>query len=553
MSCCTNSFSSTTENSPSCNVAGLAGAETGAIFVGATGTIYIMTGTDPCNNADWESQDLPDCEFFINGVTMNCGSTLTFTSADGSILITTLGNTVNFVANSAANFIFQDEYGANFTANDGDTITLRDANGVVVEVTATGYTISGNSYSGAGAPVLVPTHSTIVNSYFDTTNNQLYEWNPNTNTWQAVGGSFTIQDDSGSTDTISSGNTLSVLGANGVNTDITAVDTITIYGNTTSSAAVPVAAPLDQTQANFHYNTATETLYVWNPVTLAWDTGSDNEVVTYSAATPVAAPADPTITNINVNTTDCTLTIWNPNTLTWCTPTAFVLQDDLAATDAIPMGSTVQVLGVEGVNTEITANNVLTVHGNTTFAAGAPGLFLPYDQTQTNFYYDTNNDVLYSWNPVTLAWEAINPKSLPVANYSYTLGALSGTLDSQSSSSTRNGCTITRAWTGAGITFSSTTAINPTFTVAAPGTYTATLTVTDCDGFTSVFEETFCVPRYDPCQSLIDLTAADFADPDVPTDAEVLAVQTTDNYADGTVLRYIRNAEEYLWIVKCTS
>jgi lysophospholipase L1-like esterase len=53
--------------------------------------------------------------------------------------------------------------------------------------------------------------------------------------------------------------------------------------------------------------------------------------------------------------------------------------------------------------------------------------------------------------------------------------------------------TVTYAWSGTGITFSNAAVANPTATVALPGTYTATLAVTDSIGDTATASTTFAV------------------------------------------------------------
>lgn len=68
--------------------------------------------------------------------------------------------------------------------------------------------------------------------------------------------------------------------------------------------------------------------------------------------------------------------------------------------------------------------------------------------------------------------------------------ALTGTLASESV-----GSGLTYSWSGAGLTFGFPSAAVTTFSAAAPGTYSATLTVTDSDGNTETYTESLILDR----------------------------------------------------------
>lgn len=186
--CCANSFYSETLNTPDCSIDCLSAATPGAIFVGASGEIYILTGDDPCVLADWKAQ-AECCLSFTNltdSITICCNEELTLISSDGSIDITIDELTgIDFKSNFS--IVFNDDYGNDFELANDTAITLSDNAGIVVEIIADGqYRISGNSYFGAGVPGITPTHQTIANYYFDTTNNVVYIWKPGLNAWVRI-------------------------------------------------------------------------------------------------------------------------------------------------------------------------------------------------------------------------------------------------------------------------------------------------------------------------------------------------------------------------------
>lgn len=187
--CCSNSFYSNSFNAPDCSIDCLDSATPGAIFVGASGEVYILTGDDPCTLSNWKLQS-ECCLTFTNlsdSITICCNEELVFTSSDDSILIEIDSLTgIDFKSN--VSITFTDDYTNEFDAVNGTVINLSDANGVVVEIISDGnYKISGNTYSGGGVPgALVPTHSGMSNFYFDTVNNVLYVWKTSTSTWVRV-------------------------------------------------------------------------------------------------------------------------------------------------------------------------------------------------------------------------------------------------------------------------------------------------------------------------------------------------------------------------------
>lgn len=186
--CCSNSFYSDTLNAPDCSIECLSTANPGAIFVGSTGEIYILTGDDPCILSNWKAQ-AECCLSFTNltdSVVICCNEELILQSSDGSIDIAIDDITgIDFKSNFS--ITFTDDYSNEFELANDTIITLSDNAGIVVEIISDGnYRISGNSYFGAGTPGITPTHQTIANYYFDTTNNIVYVWKPGANVWVRI-------------------------------------------------------------------------------------------------------------------------------------------------------------------------------------------------------------------------------------------------------------------------------------------------------------------------------------------------------------------------------
>jgi hypothetical protein len=186
--CCANSFYSDSLDAPDCSIDCIETATPGAIFVGASGDIYILTGEDPCVLLNWTPQ-ANCCLTFTNltdSVTVCCNEELILTSSDDSITITfDEDDGLDFVVNFS--FTLLDDYAGTFDIINGETITLSDQNGIVVEVVSDGvFMFSGNSYSSAGTPVATPTHASMINYNFDTTNNVLYVWKPSAVAWVRI-------------------------------------------------------------------------------------------------------------------------------------------------------------------------------------------------------------------------------------------------------------------------------------------------------------------------------------------------------------------------------
>lgn len=101
MACCQSNFSSDIFNLPSCAVNCLSTAQPGAVFVGADGSIWILTGDDPCNTADWKTQG-SCCLRFVSGAGFDdicCNEVVNLTSDDNSVTITVTPAGIDFSVN----------------------------------------------------------------------------------------------------------------------------------------------------------------------------------------------------------------------------------------------------------------------------------------------------------------------------------------------------------------------------------------------------------------------------------------------------------------------
>jgi len=182
--CCSNSFYSATLNTPDCSIECLSLATPGAIFVGANGDIFILTGTDPCNLTHWFESGSCCINFatLTESLSVCCNEEISLTSSDGSIGIDIITGGIDFVSDFV--FSFSDDYTDEFDVTHTSDVRLSDANGVTVEITSPGvFQISGNSYSGSIAPAFTPDHSTIINFYYNTATNQLYAWDSVESAW----------------------------------------------------------------------------------------------------------------------------------------------------------------------------------------------------------------------------------------------------------------------------------------------------------------------------------------------------------------------------------
>lgn len=98
MACCQSNFSSDVYNVPNCLINCLNTAEPGATFVGANGSVWILTGVDPCNTAHWKPQGAC-CLRFSNSesfLDVCCNEVVNLGSEDNSVIITITEDGIDF-------------------------------------------------------------------------------------------------------------------------------------------------------------------------------------------------------------------------------------------------------------------------------------------------------------------------------------------------------------------------------------------------------------------------------------------------------------------------
>lgn len=321
MACCLSNFYSTEYPAPNCNVECLDSATPGAVFVGSTGDIFILVGEDPCNLAHWIAQG-NCCINFTNlsdTLSICCNQDVVLTSEDNSISITVTEDGIDF--STAIEMTFEDDYAHTLTLVNGSNIDFHDQNGLVVEIGANQITFSGNSYAGAGVPVLVPTHN-MLNFYLNSTTSVLYTWNPATTSWVRVANKTTVHDANPST--IPGSPVILGTPANPINGDLHIVQyadghalwTYSSGWSLTAKFVLPKSLPV----VNFSYITsglaasfdgrASTSTQVGVSLTYQW-TGTGPSTVVFSAAT--SAQTNATVSAVGEYTITLTITDSNGN------------------------------------------------------------------------------------------------------------------------------------------------------------------------------------------------------------------------------------------------
>ncbi|MCB1711049.1 MAG: hypothetical protein KDH96_00785 [Candidatus Riesia sp.] len=126
----------------------------GAVFVGTTNRIFIkVDDSNPCVEEDW----------------------LEITNVDASGFI----------------FAFVGDVGVKTVTNES-VITLNGTNGITVGINNSLFTIDGHLYSSSAAPVTPPTETHHLSFHINTTNNNVYAWNPTSNQWVLIKTAETI-------------------------------------------------------------------------------------------------------------------------------------------------------------------------------------------------------------------------------------------------------------------------------------------------------------------------------------------------------------------------
>lgn len=126
----------------------------GAVFVGTTNRIFIkVDDSNPCVEEDW----------------------VEITNVDAS------GFFFAFVGDSGFK-----------TVTNESVLTLNGVSGITVGINNNLFTIDGHLYSSSAAPVAPPTETHHLSFHINTTNNNIYAWNPTTNQWALIKTAETI-------------------------------------------------------------------------------------------------------------------------------------------------------------------------------------------------------------------------------------------------------------------------------------------------------------------------------------------------------------------------
>lgn len=192
--------------------------------------------------------------------------------------------------------------------------------------------LSGNGTPGANLADACVCNAAIGSVYVDTATLNIYVKTASGCTagaWSTLSGcncNFTLTDANANTQTLANGDTITVLGTNGIVATVSGTDTITINGLSTFGNGAPVANPTNTTQVNTYIDCLNKQFYVWCPSSSTWDS-------VYSF-------------KISDGTTNQTL-------------------------DA---ADTLTVTGQNGVKATVSATDTLTIDGLTKVGAGAPSM-----------------------------------------------------------------------------------------------------------------------------------------------------------------------------------
>lgn len=126
----------------------------GAVFVGTTNRIFIRVDeSDPCSADDW----------------------LEITNADSTAF------TFAYVGDTGVKVV-----------NNQDTLILNGINGFTVSIAGSTFTMDGHLYSSNSAPVSPPIEAQYLSMHINTTNNNIYAWNPTLQQWVLIKTAETI-------------------------------------------------------------------------------------------------------------------------------------------------------------------------------------------------------------------------------------------------------------------------------------------------------------------------------------------------------------------------
>ncbi len=316
-----------------------------------------------------------------------------------------LENGEAIIGQTADTITFEDDDGTDYATLTGTALTVTGDLAITGGNITTAVTFDGrletvahanntglNLPTNAGAPVAV-TGTAEGDMVYDTTGNSLYIYDGGSFT--AIGGGgysgWTIDGDDADTEAISSGNTLLVSGGtNGIDTDVSATDTITLNLDTTEVGTTTFGSGSGITWT-FDTSAGTDTTVAFGNNTQTFTTGtatfSGNVAVNGASLTVGSAGTDGALTLYSeMGVTDYSVILQPSNSqsqdTTYTLPIAYAGGNDYVLTSSTAgVMSWQQVTAVGGAG-DITAVGNIT--SSEAFTSGTPG---------TSLYFATGGDI----------------------------------------------------------------------------------------------------------------------------------------------------------------
>ena len=246
---------------------------TGGITVSVSGDDVTIDGSGVAGSGSLTISD----DSSTTATITNGQDTLKF--AGGNNITTSLtGDTLTIDGpDTGFTFVGDDSTGTAFDTTHSPNIRLLGAGNVTVAVSGSNVIITGSGAGGSATYTqdTAPSSPTDGETWFDTDSGALYIWveESGNGQWIETGSagstldaesvtSFKFGVDDSGTTTISQGETLSILGGQGIATDITGTGEIRI-SSTGASVTTSDSAPVSPTDGDLWWNTSTGSLYIF--------------------------------------------------------------------------------------------------------------------------------------------------------------------------------------------------------------------------------------------------------------------------------------------------
>ena len=208
-----------------------------------------------------------------NITTAISGDTLTITAPS---TVSSFTNDAGYIDTAQLTIVGDDSTGTSFDASQSPTVRFLGAGNVSVAVSGSNVIITGSGAGGSATYTqdTAPSSPTDGETWFDTDSGALYIWveESGNGQWIETGSagstldaesvtSFRFGDDDTDTTTVSQGETLSILGGQGIATDITGDGEITI-SSTGATVVTDDTAPTSPVDGDLWYDTDSGSFYV---------------------------------------------------------------------------------------------------------------------------------------------------------------------------------------------------------------------------------------------------------------------------------------------------